>query len=312
MIEPRTAKATQARVKKGKEFSEGILKILKEHPTGVTLYRLSKLHQSSPGATLGAIERISNKIISKESESEGRKVKLYFLKRKIEERKNPPGYIKLDLEKLDKKQWKHNASIYGIGPDRIEVSAIEKPSLKKFLHRTILLKSDDQFIEFVLPHEFIDFYELDKKNIIINYEKDKIIIKVTKEQQPLPSLSKKKVLIVDDENNQIIKNIKDHFRKKHKVGEVDNLKDAKIRIRNEKPDFMILDWTLKDSPRELKELLDYMKSKSKNSHAIIITAHPFEREDVTKEIKYGFVWFFSKFMPKLPEAIEAEMVEVLS
>ena len=66
MIEPRTAKATQARVKKGKEFSEGILKILKEHPTGVTLYRLSKLHQSSPGATLGAIERISNKIISKE------------------------------------------------------------------------------------------------------------------------------------------------------------------------------------------------------------------------------------------------------
>jgi len=311
MVEIRTAKATEARVKKGKEFSEGILDLLDSHPRGLTLYELSKLYKSSPGATLGAIERVKKKIHSKELEKGNKKIKLYFLNTEIKEKKIP-GLIKVSIDELNEKLWKHNASVYGVSTEKIEITPNERPDLKKFLNGVVKLKKDGKLIEFVLPIEFIDFYELNNNEPNINVGSNKIIVTINQEPTTLPKLSRKKVLIIDDENNQIIKNIKDVLSQHHKVGEVDNLKDAKIRIRNEKPDFMILDWTLRDSPKEHKEIVEYLKKQNKNSRAILITAHAYDREEVNKEIRRGFSWFFSKYTPKLPEQILQQMIEVLA
>ena len=309
MAEVKTAKATEARVKKGKEYSEGILKILQKHPTGVTLYRLSKLYKRSPGATLGAIRRVEGKIITKETEKDNRKLKYYLLK-DVQSEKNPPGLIQIDTNDIDKKLWSYNASVYGLSTDKIEITPHERPNLKKFLNATVLIKKTNSTMEFVLPKEFIEFYELQQKSFKMNTTKDKITIVLDQDEELQPKINRKKVLLIDDENNQILKNIKDVLKTKHKVGEVDNLKDAKIRIKNEKPDFMILDWTLKDSPKEHKELLDNLKSKNKNAHAIMITGHAYDSEDVNKEIRKGFTWFYSKYTEKLPEKILAEMAEV--
>lgn len=311
MIEQRTAKATKARQMKGEEFSDAILKTLEKNSRGVSLYQLSKLYRSSPGAVLGAIERVLDKVSTKEIEKGNKKIKLYFLQELKPDIKKYSGIIQIPKNSVNEKLWKHNATVYAVSTDRLEITPVEKPQLKKLLNAIVLLKEKDENIEFVLPQMFIDFYNLNSNEQNIEITNDRVIIHITKEQKPISLVTKKRVLIVDDENNQIIKNITDVLKKHHKVGDVCNLEDALKKIKNDKPDFVILDWTLKDSPKEHQKLLDTLQSVNKKSHAIIITAHTYEREDVNKEIKRGFSWFYSKSMPNLPNEILAKMSEVL-
>jgi hypothetical protein len=305
----RTAKATEARIKKGMELSGGIQKLLKSYPRGLTLYQLSKLYKSSPGAILGAIERIHNEISSKEVERGNKKIKLYFSK-EVKEEPRHPGLIEISRDKIKSKIWKHNVVVYGISTDKIIISPKEQPSLKQFLNSVILLKENKDKIEFVLPQIFIDFYNLKNNEKSIEISPDSITINIAKQQSQILSIIKKKVLIVDDEHNQIIKNIRDILGKYHKVIAVENLKDAEEKIKDDKPDFLILDWTLKDSPKEHQKLLELLRKENKKSYGIIITAHAYEREEVSKEIRKGFSWFYSKFMPNLPREILTKMSEV--
>jgi CheY-like chemotaxis protein len=311
MDEPRTAKATKARQKKGEEFSDSILKILEKNPRGVSLYQLSKLYRSTPGAVLGAIKRVHDKVSTKEIEKGNKKIKLYFLQEPKSDTKRYSGIIQIPKNSVNEKLWKHNATVYAVSTDRLEITPVEKPQLKKLLNAIVLLKEKDENIEFVLPQMFIEFYNLNSNEQNIEITNDKVIIHITKEQKPIPLVTKKRVLIVDDENNQIIKNITDVLKKYHKVEDVCNLEDALKKIKNNKPNFVILDWTLKDSPKEHQKLLDVLQNVNKESHAIIITAHPYEREDVNKEINRGFSWFYSKYMPNLPNEILTKMSEVL-
>ena len=306
MTEMKTAKATAARVKKGKEHSEGILMIIEKHPAGVTLYQLSRLYKRSPGATLGAIKRIADKITTQEVEKNNRKLKYYFSKN-ARPKKISPELIRINAKDLDVNLWKYNASVYGLSTKKIQISPHENPNLKKFLNATILLKKINSSIEFVLPKEFIEFYELRQKSFSLDISKDKIIITLDHYKESERQIGSKKILIIDDEDNEIIKNIKDVLEQKHKLDTVNNIKDAKIEIKNEKPDFMILDWTSIDSPEEHDKLLEYLTNKNKNARAIIITGHPYDSNDVDKEIRKGFTWFYSKHTEKLPEKILSEM-----
>lgn len=311
MGELRTAKATEARIKKGKELSEGILMILEKYPHGLTLYQISKLYRSTPGAILGAIKRVSTKVITKEVEKNNKKIKLYFIKETKSDEKRHPGLIQIPKEQINQKLWKHNAIAYAVSTDTIEITPIERSQLRKFLNATVLLKETQDIIEFVLPQSFIDFYDLENNQKQLKIENDSIFIHITKEQISIPLITKKRILIIDDENNQIIKNIKDVLKRSHKVGEVDNLEDAIKRIKNDKPDFVVLDWTLKDSPKEHQKILDLLTTINKKARAIIITAHPYEREEVNREIRKGFSWFYSKFTPDLPNEILRKMSELL-
>lgn len=311
MVDLRTTKATEARIKKGKELSEGILMILEKYPHGLTLYQISKLYRSNPGAILGAIKRVSAQVITKEVEKNNKKIKLYFIKETKTDEKKHPGLIQISKDQLNQKLWKHNAIAYAKRTDEIEVTPIERPQLRIFLNATVLLKENHDTIEFVLPQHFVDFYDLKNNQKQLNIKQDSIFIKTTKEQSVLPPITKKRVLIIDDENNQIIKNIKDVLKTVHKIGEVDNLEDATKRIKNDKPDFVILDWTLKDSPKEHQKILDLLTTINKKARAIIITAHPYEREEVNREIRKGFSWFYSKSTPDLPNVILKKMSELL-
>ena len=306
----RTFKATEARVKKGKDLSDTILKILKKHPQGLTLYGLSKLYKSSPGAILGAIERVIDKLEFQEFEKENRRIKLYFLKGILKSNLETVGLIELDKNNLDQKLWKHNAMVYGVGTETIEILPKEEPKYKNFLKGVVLLHQKKESIEFVLPQTFIDFYHLNENKIIIIPSKDKVVITITKQITRL-EITQKRVLILDDENNQIIKNIKEVLGKRHKVEYKNNLEDAIPIIKKEKPDFIILDWTLRDSPKEHTQLLRELEHNNPKERAIIITAHSYERDDVENSIKKGFSWFFSKYTQNLPEVIQDEMSSVL-
>lgn len=306
-------KALKKRQEKAHELEDKIIEKIEEHPYGLTLYDLASLLQVTPLGIQKAIDRIKNideKIVIKERKRKNQIAKFYFPKN-LQEQKSS-NYFEIDVSN-QKVDWKSNAIIYvDMRNNQIFVYAKQNPSLEKqFFSQIIPIHVESKKVSFVIPEKISYGFNAENKSPNVIIKKDYLEINYSEKKFQLPEIKGAKILILDDQDEITIKNIKNVLSERHDVEYVTDQKVAINRIKAKKYDFLILDWILDNVPLKHKNIMNEFKQKNPKGKAVIITGGDYSKEDVIKYTPKGITWFFDKTIDRLPYKIEDELRSVL-
>lgn len=313
-LQKRTEEATKEKKKMGQNLTNLIIKLLEKQSQGATIYELTELFKhevKSPGTIKSAIDRLQDegKVEHKEFKQDGRKIIQYNLKPL-----KPVGYVEISKDELDD-SWKNNAIAYGADLETIVISPNENPQYKGRRSFKISISEKENLLKFLLPEEFIDFYQLRERGIDVQTNQKEIIINVGKKSSVPKPPKKFRILIADDapEDEVIKRIIKKLDSYSHKVEIAKDSTKLEALLSRHKYDFLIFDMTMQatdQNPDKLLKIIQNFYKNNKNSFSLIITTQAYGKPQINSYIKKGFSWLYDKDTPNIEEKIHTRMIRL--
>jgi len=292
---------------------------------GLSTYDLAGEFLTSPGTIFKAIEKLNEngqQILSKKIIRNNQTVNIYYTKESEIKSTKPKSVFSLPKSKI-KNSILINSILKGkakayldIDNNKIFVYPHSRSKLEEeFFSTNIKIKEANNEILFLIPEKIskTNNFNLDDKEIDYEIHKDHIVLLFTDKKYQLPEIKPKRVLIIDDFEDNVIKNIREYLEEKnHKVSYVKSQKIGLEKIKSKSFDFLVLDWAEEHNTSIKHERLMYeLFKKNPKGRAVIITGEDFNRDDVIAYTKKGIVWFYDKIEDNLHKKIERDMKSVL-